>query len=117
MLIDLSHPRWDSFFLDVCAIEATGEASTNDLGELTREPQPLEGHDAVQCQFIEKAGKVVSATGQIIEVSTVEIGLRGYFPAIKAGMSAITRGTRYKVLSAPSDSQRVKTRLIVEAIQ
>lgn len=116
MFIDLSSPRWDTFFKDVCAIETTGESAVNDLGEMASEPQPLEGHGAIECQVTTKSGKIEGASGHVIDVTTTEIGLRGFFPQIKSGMTAIARGTRYKITGTPSDSQSVKTRLIVEAI-
>lgn len=119
MLIDLSHPRWNLFFPDVCSIEASGEGTVNDLGEIVSATGPLEGHDALQCQVVFKSGKV-SSSGEVIEVESTEIGLRGCFPQIKAKMTAIATSegitTRYKILSAGSDSQHVKTRLVVEAI-
>lgn len=119
MLIDLSHPRWNLFFPDVCSIEASGEGTVNDLGEIVSSTGPLEGHDALQCQVVFKSGKV-SSSGEVIEVESIEIGLRGFFPQVKSGMKVTVAATpkkpatRYKILSAGSDSQHVKTRLLVE---
>ena len=82
-------------------------------------PTPLlAGHEALGCQLIHKGGQLVNtATGERLGVSTDEIGLRGYFPLVVAGMTAIIADIRYRILSAGSDSQKVKTRLIVEQVR
>ena len=113
--LDLSDAGWDAFFPDLCTIEVATQ-STNEFSELVEAWAPLEGRVDLGAQLEFKGGKPVTRGGQQIGVSSHEIGLRGHYPDITEAHRAVITGQIYAILVAGSDSQSVKTRLLVEKL-
>lgn len=116
--MDLTAPEWDEFFPDVCQILAPSQSET-DMGE-TRETFPvLPGLESLGAQLIFKAGEVVTRGGVQVGQSTHLCNLRQRVAAIEegAGLRAVIRGQKFFVLSAGSDSQGVKTQLLLSLVK
>ncbi len=116
MFIDLTEPEWEEFFPDTCSILVL-TPTTNAAFEQVEGYAPLSDHTGLSCAIVHKAGKVVNGAGEPIGVSSHAIGLRGYFPDVESEtrqLRASLGGIHYRVLSAGSDSQHVKTTLLVE---